>query len=253
MANALSQILLAGGPPPAFPLSMGPTLWLDMTDGSTLYDSNVGGSLVALNGTIGRAEDKSGYGNNATQATAGFRPQWVNSLTTPTAKNIPLFDGTDDFFTLPNFLSGTAISVLYVSRAARLSVVQGPVAGNFGSEFSASSASHEPYSDGNIYSGFGSTLRKTIPAPGGITSWHRSVIRSDSGAWNYWKGGVQVFTTGTNTVGLGTTPKLGLSISSAGNYYYQGRIAEIVVVPRYITTTEIAAWDTYTLAKYGAI
>jgi hypothetical protein len=52
----------------------GVQLWTDFTDPSTLYDATSGGSLVAPDGAIARAEDKSGNGFHATQATSGNRP-----------------------------------------------------------------------------------------------------------------------------------------------------------------------------------
>jgi hypothetical protein len=52
----------------------GVQLWTDFTDPSTLYDATSGGSLVAPDGAIARAEDKSGNNFHATQATSGNRP-----------------------------------------------------------------------------------------------------------------------------------------------------------------------------------
>ena len=56
------------------PLTLSPTLWLDASDASTLYDATSGGSLVAASGTIARWEDKSGNALHLTQATSGARP-----------------------------------------------------------------------------------------------------------------------------------------------------------------------------------
>jgi hypothetical protein len=49
-------------------------LWIDGSDASTLYDSVTGGNLVSPNGAVARAEDKSGNGRHATQATLAAMP-----------------------------------------------------------------------------------------------------------------------------------------------------------------------------------
>ena len=56
------------------PAEIATSLWLDASDLSTIYDTSVGGSLVADGGSVGRWEDKSGNARHAIQATAGNRP-----------------------------------------------------------------------------------------------------------------------------------------------------------------------------------
>lgn len=54
----------------------GLTLWLDAKAQGTLFDSNVGGNVIADDGTVGRWEDRSGNGRHFTQATGANRPTW---------------------------------------------------------------------------------------------------------------------------------------------------------------------------------
>lgn len=56
------------------PLDLSPSIWLDASDASTLYDATTGGSLVEADGSIARWEDKSGNGLHMTQATSTARP-----------------------------------------------------------------------------------------------------------------------------------------------------------------------------------
>lgn len=69
-------------------------LWLDASDGNTLYDATSGGSLVTNGNAVARWEDKSGNARHFTQGTANNRPTLrtssLNSLSTLE------FDGTND-------------------------------------------------------------------------------------------------------------------------------------------------------------
>ncbi len=79
----------------------------------------------------------------------------------------------------------------------------------FGSEFS-----NDQFPDiaGGVLSGWGSTARKTCGDPAAaLTSARLLNIRSAAGAWSIWIDGVQLFTTGTNTVGFTATPQIGRS------------------------------------------
>ena len=61
-------------------------IWLDGSDISTMYDSTIGGSLVANGGAIKRWEDKSGNARHAIEANSSFLPErrdagWTNGQT----------------------------------------------------------------------------------------------------------------------------------------------------------------------------
>lgn len=61
----------------------------------TLFDATSGGSPVAPGGAIARAEDVSGNGNHATQATAGARP--TRQVAARNGIDVARFDGSNDF------------------------------------------------------------------------------------------------------------------------------------------------------------
>ena len=65
---------------PFTPLSLSPAIWLDGADASTMFDATTGGSLVSVNGSIARWEDKSGHARHATQATGVSRPVRKSSI-----------------------------------------------------------------------------------------------------------------------------------------------------------------------------
>jgi hypothetical protein len=66
-------------------------VWLDASDGNTLYDNNVGGSIVLPDGTIGRWEDKSGKGRNVLNTTLAQRP--VKKINVQNNLSSVFFDG----------------------------------------------------------------------------------------------------------------------------------------------------------------
>ena len=61
----------------------------------TLYDATTGGSLVGAGGSIARAEDVSGNGNHATQATSGDRP--TRQVAARNGLDAARFDGSSDY------------------------------------------------------------------------------------------------------------------------------------------------------------
>lgn len=69
-------------------------LWLDAGMGSTLFDSNTGGSQSVNGGVVGRWEDRSGNGRHVTQSTNANRPLLVANGLNNT--NVVDFDGSND-------------------------------------------------------------------------------------------------------------------------------------------------------------
>lgn len=76
----------------------------------------------------------------------------------------------------------------------------------------AATRTHFPFTDSNIYEGFGSTTRQTVGNPAAaLTSWRVYEIISTSSEYTVLLDGTQLFTTGTNTVGWGADRWLGRS------------------------------------------
>lgn len=75
------------------PLNDGVSQWFDFSDATTLFDATTGGSLVAVNATIARVEDKSGNSRHATQVTGTRRPTRKASLLN--SRDGASFDGGD--------------------------------------------------------------------------------------------------------------------------------------------------------------
>ena len=67
----------------------------DFSNPATLYDATSGGSLVAADGAIARANDTSGGSANATQGTSGYRP--LRKVAAINGLDVARFDGSNDY------------------------------------------------------------------------------------------------------------------------------------------------------------
>lgn len=85
--------------------------WYDPSDLSTMFQDSAGTTPVtAVGQPVGRINDKSGNGNNATQPTAAARPLLQNDG----VNNYLAFDGVDDGVSSASFnLSGTDTATLF--------------------------------------------------------------------------------------------------------------------------------------------
>lgn len=67
----------------------------DFSNPATLYDATSGGSLVAADGGIARANDVSGNTGHMLQTTSGYRP--LRKVAALNGLDVARFDGTDDY------------------------------------------------------------------------------------------------------------------------------------------------------------
>jgi hypothetical protein len=102
------------------PRSVGPLhCWFDASDSSTIFDANTGGSLPAAGGAIGRINDKSGNGRNATQGTANNRPTY--QLGVQGGRSVMRFDGSNDALDTASFPTSAGLTVFCVCKASNWS------------------------------------------------------------------------------------------------------------------------------------
>jgi len=101
-------------------------LWMDASDTSTLFDSNVGGNNVTANSTaIGRWQDKTGNGRNFIQATSNNRPVFLTNQLN--GKSVISFDGINDVLassssTTNGLLSGVSGISIFAVRKTKSTV-----------------------------------------------------------------------------------------------------------------------------------
>jgi hypothetical protein len=204
--------------------------WFDIKDPSTISYAT----------GISEWRDKGGLGLHATQATAADQP--VYQPTSGVVNGLPsiYFAGSGNRgLHLPS-LSGlwSAIEGFYVWRSINEgSTSQGCVLGDFGVHVQGD---HEPFTDGVVYTGFGSSVRKTVGNPGPSLIVPRiNRIRSATNDWSYSIDGTVIFSTGTNTVSLGATPIIGGVLANTGTYYpLNGYVSEVVLISGTTTLRE---------------
>jgi hypothetical protein len=182
--------------------------------------------------------DQSGNGNNFTQATGSAQP----SLVTMSGRQAIRFTGASSqslacVHTASAMLTGTSAERFAVMLALADPTV-GPSDGGFeGLWTSSATASYAPFTDGNIYDGFASTVRKTMTGhPAGQCA-VPFILDSYSAAGDFegFFNGTNFFTTGVNTFGPSASqPTLGTGAGVFGNMTF----GEYVVYNRNLTSNE---------------
>lgn len=211
-------------------------------------------ALTGANGDpIGAITDASANGFNLSQ-TATLRATLaaadLNSLNT-----LRFTQANTQRYALSNsIMSGLSAGSLYaVQKVITTSVAQGAY-GDFG----AGGTEYYPYSDGNIYSGFGATARKTVGTPTAtLTAYRIFSIYTATNDWAlYVDGGTggsgggtsPLFSTATNTVGFPSGAWLGANSALNG---LDGWIAEIYFTNAKQSTTDRQKSEGYLAYKWG--
>lgn len=166
-------------------------------------------------------------GSSPTQATPSSRPTYAaNGINGCPAV---AFASSRLFLWSPSPISG-ASAASFVSVSSRSSNTGGALVVNFGN---ASLDDHGPFTDGNYYHSFASTVRKNFTAP---TATAVESCVSQSGSWAWTANGATSHSTGTNTVGIGSSARIGANAfvrpngsGSVGNYGWTGNAGAIAV------------------------
>lgn len=205
--------------------------------------------------------DFSGNGRHGTGVIGNvLKPKW---MATGGPNSMPVFRMADigslegGRFDVPDFLTsytaGHAFVVVKLDQEPDVNSRAGPCLGDWGS-----SALGEFYglpSGSANFDGFGSTTRHATGAQDTArTNWLVYENRTASAAWSRRINGAtaanDLFSTGTNTVGWSTIPKVGgRSIGGVTQLY--GLIAEVVFFSRVLDAGEITTIYSYFNDKYG--
>lgn len=220
---------------------------LDLTKLKQVSDGS--GSVTANGDPIGYIEDVSGKGNHATQATAGSRGVLDGS-------NALLLDGTDDHLILPAALltgwtAGTFVAAVRLALDPPVNDFKtGPVFGDFGN---SGFGDAYPFSDGIIYDGTLSNVRKITGNPAAsLTAWHILTIFSAANDYRLDLNSTNHYTTAANTVAVGAAPLLGKSIIG-GNTFLNGRIGRSTAINRILSGTELVDLRSWAASPYGIV
>lgn len=244
MSFIINPFVFAAAGSPSVPLSLSPGGWWDLSDASTLYDATSGGSLVAADGQIARIEDKSGNSRHATQATSASRA--LRKTAVQNGLDTALFDGSNDWFDLPNFLSGSSGSVFYVFKLQAGN--QGAMVSQWGSVGGTGGTEDSDGFSGQVYHGWGSNSRKSAGTPSpAFTAWNIASIESSAGLWAYRNNTNLLYSTASNTVAWGTAPRFARS----NNLYTGGWLGEVIYFPTVLGSTDRTAVLSYLKTKWG--
>ena len=201
--------------------------------------------------------DLSGNGNDGI-ASGGDRPT-LDATGINGNKAIRFTSPAFQFLTLPNFLTGTSGWAGVVAKHVGDPPASGdegafwgntavaPAIGGWGT---SAAYSHEPFSDGIIYEGFGSTARKVCgnPTPALTTAFVYTVVSAPSD-FRFYVNGTLLFSTATNTVGWSTVPALG----SAAGFATNGWLGEDFFATGTPTASDLSAWHSYTATQWNIL
>lgn len=191
--------------------------------------------------------DSSGNGHTATAVgTPTYQTNVVNG------KPVVRLVNPIEYFTLPDALftgmtAGEAFAVLKKNNDPAL------VDGESGLwSWTTGASIHYPYTDGIVYEGFGSTLRKTTgnPTPS-LSSFHLLNVWSAANDWALYLNGTVHHATASNTVGFPVAAiTLGRSVA-AGPVDYGGDMAEVILYEAKLSAGDRTTIKAYIANKYG--
>lgn len=205
------------------PLDLSPVLWLKADAGT--YQSSGGSAATADTDPVGQWQDQSGNARHFEQATAGRRPQ----LRTGVQNGLPVVrgDGSDDYLIGPDFLTGFTVGEIYLVVKAAADPPSSEFESGLYDFGSAAVSTHYPYTDNTVYDDFGTNTRKSTGNPSlSLGSFRVYNVVSTASEWTSYLDGVQHYTTGTNTVGWTTEPRLFRAVDT---YYFKGDIGEVLL------------------------
>lgn len=196
--------------------------------------------------------DRSGNGNNATQATGAAKPTFGAALG-PNSGPAVSFDGTDDYLTFGDVMGASASTAFVVVKA-----FSDPAPGTSEGFWTFNSTTQGTHyglsSNGNVYDGFGNALQLNTgnPTPS-LAAWRVYTAASANSDWENYFDGVSFFSTGTNTYNTNTAPQIGRSeAGSVGNFhYFKGWWAEFLLYSRRLTLAEIQDITRWLSAKHS--
>lgn len=229
------------------PADLSPTLWLDASVASSLYDATSGGSLTGSGGTVRRWEDQSGNGNHVTGSDGPTR-----SVASINSRDSLAFAGPPLTRSALNLSSASAASLFAVIKFAT-SGDQVGVAFGTGSSYAALTIEANLRSAGQHSASFGSNSGATEnQATGGTVN---NTTRAFGAVYGSSVGKLYIGGTSVATVSRAQTLNSGSGFSVgayfASGYALSGNICEIVYVPSEMTTGEIASLQSYFATKWG--
>lgn len=236
------------------PLSLSPSLWLDASDASTLYDAISGGNLVAANGLVARWQDKSGNSKHATQGTPSKQP--MRKIAVKAGLDAIRLDGTADTMQVSMITLPTFISVFVVQSCV----------GNPHKFFMEQSDAVDLVKSGFWFNGVENTswgMRRISPDSyhfgasfSGVnwtgTGWSLAEFLYN-GVGTTYKNGVfnsNITYIGTAVRNENTTDNLNIGSRGQSSLFLNGDLGEILIYPSALSSANRASVEAYLMAKW---
>lgn len=219
-------------------------LWLDAADAST---------VATVSGAVSQWNDKSGNGRHATQGTAGKQP--LLAVSGLNSKNVIDCDGVDDELSLANVLSLTSVNQSLFLVAKRDNAAgRTEIAFSIGNTSTGDGIADLPrWADNIMYSSVGYIANRPTPT---------SVITDQPYIAAITGGAIQLSYTNGTLIGTGTSQSSSPFSVTAGfvgsgnavstfSRFFDGKIAEIVLLPSVADTTTRQKLEGYLAHKWG--
>lgn len=217
--------------------------WLDAAQGTC--SDEAGTTPVTSDGTtILNWQDQSGNGRHFSAASGG--PVRKNSI----VNSLPVMRFNN------NVLNGATLAGLGSAAEifAVVKITNDPSTTGQGGLWVLGTgiSDHYPYTDGTLYAGAFSATRKDTgnPTPSLASAFRLINIWSAASDFALLIDGTSHYSTGTNTVGFSTAPKIGHSLNGVA-VYLEGDIAEIIAFNAKLTAGERTSMKSYIATKYA--
>ena len=233
---------------PFSPLDLSPTLWVDASDETTITESG---------GAVSQWDDKSGNGYHLTQATGTSQP--TTGSRTINGLNALDFDGTNDFMTAGDVINVQTggITILAVAQLDTTSggdtiVSKDPTSPNTGAYQLLARAASSSKAAALFRESSTILAEQTINNTSTDAEIYAMRLQRDTtdGLELFRNGSVvaSATTTGTTSYNNGTSFFVGkVSVLN----YFEGSIAEIIVVKSALTPQQMSDTETYLANKWG--
>ena len=217
----------------------GLTLWLDASDTNTLWEDT--SATTPATTVVGRWDDKSGNGYNATQATGANQPTLgtsINGLDSLT------FNGTTNTMALPSGLYSVPngdYTIFVVSKKATTSSMVSIGGNSSGGDFFV-----------------GNTSSSLFIAGGGASSYQYNSVGTDLAIYGATQDSISrdLFVNGQRNFANKAQPvlvdSLYIGVNPPNIWYFNGQIAEVIWYNRALSLTEQNNVGLYLAGKWGA-
>lgn len=187
--------------------------------------------------------DWSGFNNDATQPNISLQPVLI--VSDVNGQPAVRFDGTNDFLSLPNFLSSASEGELFIvwkAASANPGVSRGGLLlGPTGSQY--------PAADGSIIEDFGTATPVDIPKPlQPLNQFNLYEVSANENSWMARLNGTTLYASNNTGFAASSLPLIGQS-----GFPFAGDIAEIIVFTRVLSDDERQVVATYLNARYAFV